>query len=243
CLQGSHGTDIRFSLSKLDGNAKFLTKIWNIARFISSFPEEKKPEMISPTDNWILSSQDALIHRCNEGYSELDFSKPAENIYNWVWNIFAPHYIELAKQRAYNENEDGIEPRKSVHYTLHNILSTILKLLAPITPFVTEYLYQKIYQPAGSIHLELLPKSEKGKIEEDDHTLELMNLNSFLWKIKKEKGLSLKERIDKVYIPESLKEFIPDLKQMHNIRKLSISHEAETEKLIKEGSFAASFEF
>ncbi len=224
CLQGSHGTDIKFSLSKLDGNSKFLTKLWNIARFISSFPNEIKPDTITPTDDWILSSLDALIHRCNEGYSELNFAKPAENIYNWVWNIFTPHYIELVKHRAYNGSEEENMPRKSAHYTLHRILTTILKMIAPITPFVTEYIFQEIYQPSGSIHMELLTKSEKGKIEEDKRTFDLMNLNSFLWKIKREKGLSLKDAIPKVSIPKSLKDYVPDLIQMHNIQNLSISH-------------------
>lgn len=90
--------------------------------------------------------------------------------------------------------------------------------------------------------MELLPKSEKGKIEEDKRTPDLMNLNSFLWKIKKEKGLSLKDAIPKVFIPKILKDFIPDLIQMHNIQNLSFSHRKKKEKYFIEGSFAASLE-
>ncbi len=241
CLQGSHGSDIRFSLSKLDGNSKFITKLWNISRFISTFPKKKKPNVLAPTDLWILSSLDTLITRCIHGYKELDFSIPAENVYNWVRNIFAPHYIELVKSRAYNEDETVKEEIISAHYTLHKVLEIILKLLAPITPFITEYIFQSIYEPSGSIHLELLPKPNKEKMEEGKRTRELMDLNSFIWKAKKEQGLSLKDGLKTLYIPKTLGDFIPDLKNMHNIEIISFSHPNKNENIIQEGSFAVVF--
>ncbi|MFX1285377.1 MAG: class I tRNA ligase family protein [Promethearchaeota archaeon] len=238
CLQGSHGSDIRFSVSKLDGNAKFITKLWNIARFISTFPIENPPKSLSTTDQWILNSLDALIHRCREGYEKLDFSIPAENIYNWVWNIFAPHYIELVKSRAYKQNEISDE-RQSVHYCLHQILQAVLKLLAPITPFVTESIYRNLYQPSGSIHHELLPKSKKNSGNEDPRTYELIELNSFIWKVKQDRGLSLKASVTKIHIPNNLKEFIPDLKEMHNVKIiLTLKPNLEEEGIIHTNSYA-----
>lgn len=239
CLQGSHGSDIKFSLSKLEGHSKFITKLWNIARFISTFPVEIKPIIQPITDNWILSSLDALVTRCVNGYSELDFSIPAENVYNWVWNTFAPHYIELVKSRAYNENENVREERKSAQYTLHKILKTILKLLAPILPFITEYIYQELYQPSRSIHLESFPESENTIGKEDHRTLELINLNSNIWKLKKDQGLSLKDGLKKLYIPNTLGEFISDLKQMHNIDTIIISKPDKNENLAQIGKFRA----
>ncbi len=221
CLQGSHGSDIRFSLSKLDGNAKFITKLWNIARFISAFPLEKAPKSLFPTDQWILTSLDALIYRCTEGYAKLDFSIPSENIYNWIWNIFAPHYIELVKSRAYGQNQKNSDEVQSARYSLYHVLKVILKLLAPISPFITESIYQKLYQPSVSIHQELLPKSKKNLGEEDPRTSELIRLNSFIWKEKKDQGLSLRAAITEVHIPDILKDFTQDLKEMHNIKTIS----------------------
>ncbi|MFX0118487.1 MAG: class I tRNA ligase family protein [Promethearchaeota archaeon] len=218
CLQGSHGSDIRFSLAKLDGNAKFITKIWNIARFISTFPIEKDPKSLFQTDQWILRSLDALICRCLEGYKQLDFSIPAENIYNWVWNIFASHYLELVKKRAYDQDETRLQEIKSAHYCLHYTLQAVLKLLAPITPFITESIYQSLYQPPKSIHQELLPKCVYNQKAEDPCTHDLIKTNSFIWKTKKERGLSLKAEITRVYIPITLKDFISDLKEMHNVK-------------------------
>ena len=130
----------------------------------------------------------------------------------------------------------------SAHYTLHKVLATILKLLAPITPFISEYIFQSIYQPSGSIHLELLPKPIKYTTEEDKRTNELMNLNSFIWKVKKDQGFSLKDGLKELYIPNTLVDFISDLKQMHNIETISFSHPDRNENIIQEGSFAVIFQ-
>jgi valyl-tRNA synthetase len=242
CLQGSHGSDIRFSLTKLDGNAKFMTKLWNIARFVSSFPNVNAPKSLFQTDQWILTSLDALISRCLDGYAKLDFSIPTENIYNWVWNVFASHYIELVKTRAYNLEESGQIGVQSAHYTLHHILQTILKLLAPIIPFMTEYIYQSVYQPTNSIHQELLPKCKYNQKIEDSCTNELIKLNSFIWKAKKDRELSLKAPVIKVYIPNSLKGFISDLKEMHNIETIFTAEPNDGEEnIIRNGSIALKF--
>ncbi len=242
CLQGSHGSDIRFSLMKLDGNAKFITKLWNISRFISSFPKVNAPKSLFHTDKWILRSLDALLYRCLDGYSQLDFSIPTENIYNWVWNVFASHYIELVKTRAYNLEESGQNEAESAYFTLHNILQVILKLLAPIIPFVTEYLYQSLYQPTNSIHQELLPKCKYNQKIEDPCTYELIKLNSFIWKAKKGRGLSLKAPLTKVYIPKSLKGFVLDLTEMHNIKTIyATKPNYNEENIIQNGSIAIKF--
>lgn len=241
CLQGSHGSDIRFSLSKLDGNARFITKLWNIARFISFFPYEKAPSLISNSDQWILSSLDSLISRCRKGYTELDFSIPAESIYNWVWNIFAPHYIELVKSRAYREEDK--EAVQSARYTLHHCLQVVLKLLAPISPFITESIYQNLYEPEKSIHLELLPESQTEKMEEDIRTLELIKLNSFIWKSKKDRELSLKDPLTAIYVPDILREFKEDLREMHNANKIQTGKPENIEKdgFVESESFVIEF--
>ena len=242
CLECSHGSDLRFSLIKLEGNAKFITKLWNIARFISSFPNVNAPNSLFHTDQWILKSLDTLIFRCLDGYAKLDFSIPTENVYNWVWNIFASHYIELVKTRAYNLTESGQDGADSAHYTLHHVLQVILKLLAPIIPFITEYIYQNLYQPTNSIHLELLPDSKYNQKLEDPCTFELIKLNSFIWKAKKDKKLSLKSPLTEVYLPNNLKEFFLDLKEMHNIKTIySTKPNDNEENILRNGSIALKF--
>jgi len=243
CLQGSHGSDIRFSLSKLDGNARFITKLWNIARFISIFPIEDKPEKLQQTDQWLLTSLDALTNRCLTGYAKLDFSIPAENLYNWVWNVFAAHYIELVKSRAYGEDPIDQNSVKSVRYSLHKALQTILKLLAPITPFITESIFQNLYDPETSIHNQLFPKPKNKNMDEQAITDEILLFNSFIWKTKKENGLSLKESVKLVYITDSLEDYFSDLKSMHNVEDMKIGKpNQKMTNLIQKDNFALKFE-
>jgi len=241
CMQGSHGSDIRFSLAKLDGNSRFLTKLWNIARFISSFPMEEIPKDLIPTDQWILKSFDALIQRCNEGFELLDFSIPAENIYNWIWNIFAPHYIELVKSRAYSKDPTRQDEARSAQYTLHHILQITLKLLAPISPFITEGIFQEIYNPKDSIHLERIPESTHKQIKEDPRTDEILKIDSFIWKAKKERKFSLKDPIKELFLNDVLEEFIPDLREMHNIKKITIGKPSNPSDYIQNEDYYLKF--
>ncbi|MFQ5978181.1 MAG: valine--tRNA ligase [Candidatus Heimdallarchaeota archaeon] len=223
CLQASHGSDIRFSWDKLDGNAKFLSKLFNVARFISSFPLEtdSKQLLTVESDSWILKSLDSLIGRCKQGYDALDFSIPAESVYSWIWNIFAPHYLELVKPRAYGTGYSQ-KDQKSAWATMHTVLRTILKLLAPICPYITEYLHREVYSLKTSIHTEIFPESTQ---EESvaQITKTLISLNSFVWKAKKQRGLALKSPMKTLWIPKILEPLSDDLKAMHTVDKVLLA--------------------
>ena len=119
----------------------------------------------------------------------------------------------MAKARAYGIGFDDDE-RDGAIFTLHKVLSTILKLLAPITPFITEHLWKTLYSK-NSIHKEQLPKMEN--IENmTNMTQVIVEFNSKVWNEKKQNNLSLKDSI-KIDIPENLNQFKKDLIAMHNL--------------------------
>ena len=208
----NQGYDFRCSEQKIESTKKFLSKLWNVSRFLSSFPIIESGKL-TDSDKWILSELDKLISVCNEGYSKYNFFIPATALREFTWNIFAAQYIEMAKARAYGIGFDDDE-RDGAIFTLHKVLSTILKLLAPITPFITEHLWQTLYSK-NSIHKEQLPKIEN--IEDmTNMTQTIVEFNSKVWNEKKQNNLSLKDSI-KIDIPENLNQFKKDLIAMHNL--------------------------
>ena len=209
----NHGYDFRCNEQKIESTKKFLSKLWNVSRFLSSFPviDSATP---TATDKWILSELDKLVDECKKGYNEYNFFVPAIALREFTWNIFAAHYIEMVKARAYGIGFSDEEKNGAI-YTLHKTLSTILKLLAPITPFITDYLWQTLYSK-DSIHKEM-------QVEKESHedmtklTQEITEFNSKVWNEKKAKDLSLKDSIS-IPIPENLSQFEKDLKSMHNLK-------------------------
>ena len=219
------GYDFRCSEQRIAGAQKFLSKLWNIGRFLSSFEVvEERPEKLEASDRWILAELVKLADECRKGYSEYNFFVPANAIRDFTWLLFAAHYMEMVKGRAYATDSNDLG-RKSALYTLHRCFSTILLLVAPITPFIAEELWTKIYS-TKSIHLQDMFRSreEKADPEMEKYTKQITDFNSYIWNKKKEtisketgKSLSLKDPIG-VPVPAELAQFAEDLKAMHNLK-------------------------
>ena len=218
------GYDFRCSEQKIINSQKFLSKLWNIGRFISNFElidEENKPQKLNTTDKWILAELDDISRKSINGYNELNFFIPSNTIREFTWNIFAAHYIELVKSRLYNEIDN--EERKSALFTIHKCFKTILLLLEPICPFITYELWTKIYLNKKIIEEKRFPKTDNEFHEMTLLTNKLIKFNSEIWNKKKEtisdttkKPLSLKDPIKSI-IPNELELFSNDLIAMHNI--------------------------
>ena len=207
------GYDFRCSEQKIESTKKFLSKLWNVSRFLSGFPVLKTGKL-SPVDKWILSELDKVVVECKKGYSEYNFFIPATALREFTWNIFAAHYIEMIKGRAYGTGFLE-EERDGAIYTLHKVLSTLLLLLAPIAPFITDYLWQNLYSDK-TIHRERFAESENYE-DWTEFTKSIVEFNSNVWNKKKELGLSLKDSVD-FDIPSDLAQFAKDLKAMHNLK-------------------------
>jgi len=208
----NHGNDFRCSEQKIESTKKFLTKLWNVSRFLSSFPIVESADL-ADTDKWIISELDKLVKDCKAGFDEYNFFIPAIAIREFTWNVFAAQYIEMAKARAYGIEFSEAE-RDGAIYTLHKVLSTLLKLLAPITPFITDFLWQTLYSDK-SIHTEQQAKDESNE-DLTQHTQAISDFNSKVWIEKKEKGLHLPDSI-KIEVPKELEIFKKDLVAMHHL--------------------------
>ncbi len=217
-------SDFRCSPERIEGAGKTIIKLWNVARFISMFPEPKsgKPAEI---DKWVLSELNALVIACNESYEKYDFHTPATLIKHFIWENFASNYLELVKNRAYNEsNAFTKDDQEAAVSTLYTCLYTLLKLLAPITPMITYKIYRDLTEK--DIHFEEFPKAEKAAATSIS-TQELINLNGEIWKAKKDKNLSLKAEVAEAVVPEQFKSIEKDLTSTHSIKKISYGGKLE----------------
>ncbi|TLX89443.1 MAG: valine--tRNA ligase [Thaumarchaeota archaeon] len=220
-IEANHGQDFRCSEQKIVEAQKFLTKLWNIGRFVSSFEFVTSHESnLLSSDKWILGELSNLVIECIKGYKEYNFFIPASQIREFTWNIFAAHYLELVKSRAYNDKVPN--NRNSALYALHKCFSVILLLLAPICPFITDKLWITIYSNE-SIHLQKFPVQSGNYGDMCKFTKAITEFNSLIWTKKREstneigKRYSLRDPI-KIDIPFELHQFKDDLKEMHNIQ-------------------------
>ncbi len=202
------GDDFRISESKIGGSGKFLTKLWNIARFISTF-EEPSAGKLRATDEWILAELNRLVEECRGAYEAYDLFIPVNRCRDFLWNLFAPHYIEMVKGRAYAGDSGA-------RWTLHACLRDGLRLLAPIIPFSTDKIWRSMYE--GSVHSELFPLCRDGiAATRLELTESIVAFNSDVWKSKRDRGQPLNVEVRGISIPDALIPFEEDLRRMHRL--------------------------
>ena len=219
-LEGNITTsDLKCSYERIEGGLKFLTKLWNVARFISMFePVREEEARLTELDKLILSELSRLIEYSRKHYEGFDFHKPSARMKNFIWEAFASNYMELVKNRAYNQQ--GLfsrEEQNGAIYTLHKVLDGILISMHPIIPFITHRIYRDMR--GKDIEAERFPEPEK-RFRTAFSLKELLELNGSIWKAKKDRGLSLKTEIREVVLPSKFKPIEKDIKLSHSIKEL-----------------------
>jgi valyl-tRNA synthetase len=218
-------TDLRCSYDRVEGAGKTLTKLWNVARFVSMFPEAGEEKELNNLDKFILGEADKLVESAKENYAKYDFHVPTLMVRNFIWETFASHYLELCKNRAYNQEGKYTKAQQNgALYTLNYCLNTVLKLLAPVVPIITQKLYKDLHET--DIHQESFP--EVGEAYEVPFTKEqLMELNSTIWKAKQDNKISLRAEIAELTMPEEFKSIEQELKATHNAQNIKYGEKVE----------------
>jgi valyl-tRNA synthetase len=223
-LEAGLGSDVRFSEDRLAGVSKFMTKLWNIARFISIFPIPKEIpfKKLAPVDQWILAELNKTIEGVLPECELLDFHKPATEIRGFTWSLFADHVMEMIKGRAFNTDGTFSEDeQKSAWFTVHEVLKIVTRALAPITPYITDKIYRELYDKNG-IHKQSYPTVHKDRISKlTEYTELLLQTNSAFWRFKRESGLSLRQGLPEAYISARLEPWMRDLQAMHGVERIS----------------------
>lgn len=206
--------DLKCSKEKIQSEVKTLTKLLNVAKFIMQFKKPSKKLKLMKTDKLFIDYMESLTKRADESYSEYDFHKPLTELKTFLWDGFASHYIELVKNRAYNqENRFSEEGSESARYALHYLLERLLVLAYPVIPQITSFIAHE-----KGIDLLNADFPEASKLSEDISLIpKIFEFNSRIWKMKREKNISLRNAISGIEIPEELTDFKQDLIACHNL--------------------------
>ena len=168
CSVASYTREIRFDTNRLAGYRNFCNKLWNASRYVMMNTEnqdtglDKNAMTLSLPDNWILWRLQKTINEAHAALAVYRYDLFATAIYEFTWNEFCDWYLELSKP-ILTSPDSTAEMLRGTRHTLVNVLETLLRLLHPIMPFITEEIWQRIAPLAGkqgeTIMLESYPAS------------------------------------------------------------------------------------
>lgn len=168
----SQGQDVHFSEKLIEMGRNFANKIWNVSRFVlmnledfdinTVNKEELKLELV---DQWIFSKLNKTAKDIAVKLDKNNLDEAAKSVYEFLRGDFCDWYVEMAKVRLYN-SEDEVS-KKTAQYVLWTILESSLRLLHPFMPFITEEIWQKLGAEGDTIMLQDFPVCEENKVDEE----------------------------------------------------------------------------
>lgn len=140
------GGDIRYSVDKMESYRNFMNKIWNASRFVLMNCENVKIKNIEDVkltlaDKWILHELNSTVQEVTKNLDKYEVGLAAATLYDFIWSQFCDIYIEMSKTSLYSDDENKRADTVSV---LLYVLTSILKLVHPFIPFITEEIYDNL---------------------------------------------------------------------------------------------------
>jgi len=138
------GEDFSYYEKDVVTGKKFVTKILNATNFVfmNLTHQPTKPKLLE-TDRIFLNELNRVVYTTTTRFEEYNYSRAKFNTDEFFWKTFADNYLEIIKNRVYNGTK---QEKASAFYTLYETLLTVIKLMAPITPYITEEIYQKHFR-------------------------------------------------------------------------------------------------
>ena len=180
------GQDLRYDEDKVKATWNFINKIWNASRFVLMNTEDLKEydlSSLTTSDKWILTKLNKTIKEVIKNMDKYDFNVVGAVLYKFIWDNFCDTYIEYSKVSIDNV---------STKSTLIIVLTSILKMLHPFMPYVTDEIYDKLpIKECENIILSSYPKYDKNLVfKKDEEEIDILeNVIATLRNVKKENDL------------------------------------------------------
>ncbi|MFC6441080.1 valine--tRNA ligase [Bowmanella sp. JS7-9] len=172
----STSRDINFDMGRVEGYRNFCNKLWNASRFVLMNTEEQDTgkdggEMVlSLADKWIWAKFQQTLQTFEQALGTYRFDLAAQAVYEFTWNQFCDWYLELAKP-VLNADSSTEAQKRGTRHTLVNVLESLLRLMHPIMPFITEEIWQRVapltsVSGENSIMMQPFPQFDASKLDE-----------------------------------------------------------------------------
>ncbi|MBU0586288.1 valine--tRNA ligase, partial [Candidatus Micrarchaeota archaeon] len=230
-LSGAMAKDRPFSYEDLRHAKSFLSKVWNSTRLAESSlegytGEEGKARLV---DKWIISRMNELINEFTAHMEKFEFHYAMSKMQQFYWNDLCDNYLEYIKHRIYGDN-DG--ERKAAQHALRYVVFNSVKLLAPITPHISEEIWKEFFKEKQSVHLSAWP--EAGAIDSDS-IAKAKVANEIVSLLRKHKAANKKAMNSKLGLVRitapNISGFEDDIKGVMKIEKLEITNAEKVEIL------------
>lgn len=238
----SLGRSVNFDFKRAEGYRNFCNKLWNATNFVLMNTEDKdcgqdemQPLAFTFADQWIIGKLQQAEAAVAEAFETYRFDLAAQTLYEFVWNEYCDWYIELAKVQI----QTGCPTtQRTTRRTLVRVLETILRLLHPIMPFITEELWQVVAplanaKTADSIMLSAYPQADKEQIVQTafDKMAALKDLVEEVRKLRGEMGIAPNVKaplfVEGSAELEGLLKYLPSLTRLTEAKLVDSLPEAE----------------
>ena len=172
----STGRDVKFDMGRIEGYRNFCNKIWNATRYVLQNTEGEDTGInnesveLSLPDRWITARLQLVSTEVARHIESYRFDLASKEVYEFIWNDYCDWYIELSKPVLYSD-ESSVEQKRGARKTLVTVLESMLCVLHPIMPYITEELWQKVAPLAGvkgdTIMLQPYPTANESLIDKD----------------------------------------------------------------------------
>ncbi len=170
------GMDVKYDPEKVKSTWNFINKLWNASRFVlMNIENYEESEDLTLPDKWILTKLNETIKEVTISMEKYEFNIVGSLLYNFIWNDFCDWYIELSKINMNNTSKT----------ILVKVLKSILKMLHPFMPYVTEEIYTKLPNTEESIMLSTYPEYNEKEVFSECKDMD--NIIELIKKIRKAK--------------------------------------------------------